>query len=48
MEMFKNKNSPKYILNFVEPLRYFDSISRDWHNKRLHRQPVKTGKLIEI
>ena len=44
IEMFKIKNSPNYI-NFVEPIRYFDSISRDRHNKRLHREAVKTGKV---
>ena len=41
--MFKIKNSPNYI-NFLEPLRYFDSISRNRHKKRLNRESVKTGK----
>ena len=44
IEMFKIKNSPNYI-NFVEPLRYFDSISRNRHNKRIHREVVKTGRV---
>ena len=35
IEMFKITNLTNYI-NFVEPLRYFDSISRNRHNKRLH------------
>jgi hypothetical protein len=43
IEMFKIKYSPNYI-NFVEPLSYFDSISRNRHKKRLHRESVKTGK----
>ncbi len=44
IEMFKIKNSPNYI-NFVDPLRYFDSMSRGRHNKRLHREAVKTGNI---
>ena len=43
IEMYNIKNSPKYIY-FVELLIYFDSMSRDQHNKRLHRESVKTGK----
>lgn len=43
IEMFKITNLPNYI-NFVEPLRYFNSISRNWHNKRPHREAVQTGK----
>ena len=42
--MFKIKNSPNYI-NFVEPLRYFDSISRNRHNKTIHREAIKTGRV---
>ena len=42
--MFKIKNIPNYI-NFVEPLRSFDSIFRNRHNKRLHREAVQTGKV---
>ena len=42
--MLKITNLPNYI-NFVEPLRYFDSISRNRHNKRLHREAVQTGKV---
>ena len=38
--MFKITNSTDYI-NFVETLRFFDNMSRDRHNKRLHRQLVK-------
>ena len=44
IEMFKIKNSPTYI-NFVEPLRYFDSISGNRHNKRIYREAVKTGRV---
>ena len=43
IEMFKITNLPNYI-NFVEPLRYFNSISRNRHNKRLHSEAVQTGK----
>ena len=42
--MFKITNLTNYI-NFVEPLRYFDSISRNRHNKRLHREAVQTAKV---
>jgi hypothetical protein len=42
IEMFKITSLSNYI-NFVEPLRYFDSISRDHHNKRLHHEMVKTS-----
>ena len=42
--MFKITNFTNYIY-FVEPLRYFDSISRNRHNKRLHREAVQTGKV---
>jgi len=44
IEMFKIKNSPNYI-NFEDPLRYFDNMSRGRHNKRLHREAVKTGNM---
>lgn len=44
IEMFKIKNSPNYI-NFVEPLRYFNNISRNRHNKSIHREVVKTGRV---
>jgi len=43
-ETFKIKNSPNYI-NFEDPLRYFDNMSRGRHNKRLHREAVKTGNI---
>ena len=42
--MFKIKNSPSCI-NFVDPLRYFDSMSRGRHTKRLHREAEKTGNI---
>jgi hypothetical protein len=44
IEMFKIKFSPNYI-NFVDPLRYFNIMSRGRHNKRLHREAVKTGSI---
>ena len=44
IEMFKITNLTNHVY-FVEPLRYFDSIFRNRHNKRLHREAVQTGKV---
>ena len=40
IEMYKITNSTGYV-NFLEPLRFFDNMSRGRHNKRMHRELVK-------
>ena len=40
IEMYKIINLNGYI-NFLEPMRFFDNMSRGRHNKRIHRELVK-------
>jgi ribonucleases P/MRP protein subunit RPP40 len=40
IEMFKIINSNGYT-NFLEPLKFFDNMSRSRHSKRIHRELVK-------
>ena len=40
IEMYKTVNSNGYI-NLIEPLRFFDNMSRGHHSKRIHWELVK-------